>query len=35
MTGPSWDELAELGLSRVRAAGVDYADIRILREPGT
>lgn len=30
MTGPSWDELAELGLSRVRAAGVDYADIRIL-----
>jgi TldD protein len=30
MSGPLWDELAELALSRVRAAGVEYADIRLL-----
>jgi TldD protein len=30
MSGPPWDELAELALSRVRAAGVEYADIRLL-----
>ena len=30
MSGPLWDELAELALARVRAAGVEYADIRLL-----
>ena len=30
MSGSQWDELAELALSRVRAAGVEYADIRLL-----
>ena len=30
MSGPPWDELAELALTRARAAGVEYADIRIL-----
>lgn len=30
MSGSSWDELAELALTRVRAAGVEYADIRLL-----
>ena len=30
MSKPDWDELAELALKRIRAAGVDYGDIRIL-----
>ena len=30
MSGSQWDEMADLALSRVRAAGVDYADIRLL-----
>lgn len=30
MAGPDWDELAELALKRVRAAGAEYGDIRIL-----
>jgi TldD protein len=30
MNGPSWDELAELALNRARAAGVEYADVRIV-----
>ncbi|MGZ8394510.1 MAG: PmbA/TldA family metallopeptidase, partial [Nitrospira sp.] len=30
MSGPLWDELAELALARVRTAGVEYADIRLL-----
>ena len=30
MSGPLWDELAELALARVRADGVEYADIRLL-----
>lgn len=30
MSESLWDELAELALTRVRAAGVEYADIRLL-----
>ncbi|MCC2641828.1 MAG: putative Protein TldD [Nitrospira sp.] len=30
MSGPLWDELAELALTHARAAGVEYADIRLL-----
>ncbi|WHZ17023.1 MAG: TldD family protein, Actinobacterial subgroup [Nitrospira sp.] len=30
MSEPLWDELAELALTRARAAGVEYADIRLL-----
>ena len=30
MSGPLWDELAELALAHVTKAGVDYADIRLL-----
>ncbi len=30
MSSPSWEELAELALKRVRAAGAEYGDIRIL-----
>ncbi len=30
MKAANWDELAELALSRVRAAGAEYGDIRIL-----
>ena len=30
MSGPLWDELAELALARVRMVGVEYADIRLL-----
>lgn len=30
MGQPNWDELAELALARVRAAGAEYGDIRIV-----
>ncbi len=30
MTPPIWDELSELALGRVRAAGAEYGDVRIL-----
>ena len=29
LTGPSWDEFAELALARVKASGPEYGDIRI------
>jgi TldD protein len=30
MSGPTWDEFAELALKRVTASGAEYGDIRIL-----